>query len=247
MRRRPQDEHCPVGTTGQLGSQVAVAPARTVPHFWGVVLVVVIASSCGASGSSAQPDPNSSATTAGASSAETQVGGSATPSPDSLTEAIAPHGLGQVEMPDSASDIEALFGRLPSDLTGRPRTGEFPRTVSGRINASYGVTGSRGCATVGLQAVNVSAGDFFPGGSTSEFVIAMFSTGQDWDVQDSGRDGELFWVTFTTTCGTAGSPGEDVVSTLNWGIEGSPWLFSASADTTEDVDELTAAFVTAAD
>ncbi len=99
---------------------------------------------------------------------------------------------------------------------------------------------------VGLQAMDVSTGDFFPEGWTAEMVISMFTSGADWQVENFGQDGELLWVTFTTTCGAEGSSGEDVVSTLNWAVTGSPWVFSASADTTEVRDELTMAFVTAA-
>lgn len=216
-------------------------------RFWRVVLLVMIASSCGDGGEpSAQLDPPSTVRDAPSSSQEASDSGFTSPDPNAVPEAVAPHGLGEVDMPDTADKIVALFDRLPSTLVGRQRTDDLSGPVSNRINASYGFTEPLGCGIVGLQAMNVSTGDFFPEGWTAEMVVAMFTTGADWSVEDFGRDGALLWVSFTTTCGVEGSPGEDVVSTLNWGVTGSPWVFSASADSGGLRDEVAVAFVRAA-
>ena len=229
---------------------IVMQKVKAVGHPWRALLVsLVIAGSCGNSSErSAQADPTSAETSASSSSSEGTSGDSefTPPDPDALPEAAAPHGLGDVELPVTADGIVALFDRLPADLIGRERTGDRPGPVSNRINASYGSTEPGGCAMVGLQALNVSTGDFFPEGWTAEMVIATFTTGADGSVEDFGRDGELLWVMFTTTCSAEGSPGEDVVSTLNWGVTGSPWVFSATADATQSRDELAMAFVTAA-
>jgi hypothetical protein len=222
---------------------------KAVGHPWKALLVsLVIASSCGTgSEPSGQSDPTSTEATPSPSSEVTSSASESTaPNPDALPEAAAPHGLGEVDLPDTADGIVALFDRLPANLIGRQRTDGPPAAPSSRISASYGSTEPVGCATVGLQAMNVSTGDFFPEGWTAEMVLAMFTTGADWQVEDFGRDGELLWVMFTTTCGAEGSPDEDVVSTMNWGVTGSAWVFSASADAAEPRDELTLAFVTAA-
>jgi hypothetical protein len=93
--------------------------------------------------------------------------------------------------------------------------------------------------------MNVSTGDFYPPGWTAERVIAVFTTGADWTVEDFGREGNLFWVMWNTTCSSEGSSRMDSISITSWGNAGSPWVFSASAGNPEGRDELTAAFVTA--
>jgi hypothetical protein len=225
---------------------------NAVDHPWralGVLIVgVVIASSC-SNGTEPSPQADPTSTEASAtppSEVPSGASGPGAPNPAALPESTAPHGLGEVGLPDTADGIVALFDRLPANVSGRQRTDERPAALASRINASYGTTEPVGCATVGLQAMNVSTGEFFPEGWTAEMVVAMFTTGADWQVEDFGRDGELLWVMFTTTCGAEGSPSEDVVSTLNWGVTGSPWVFSASADAAGLRDELTMAFVTAA-
>lgn len=244
MNLEPCRRDCAVA--GQVGSPIVIGKVKAVGHSWRALLVsLAIASSCGEP--SAESDPTSTETSA-SSTSEVAPGDSESTPPDldALPEATAPHALGEVDLPDTADGIVTLFDRLPADLTGRQRTDERPAALSNRINASYGSTEPVGCAMVGLQAMNVSTGDFFPEGWTAEMVIAMFTTGADWSVEDFGRDGQLLWVMFTTTCSAEDAPGEDVVSTMNWGITGSPWVFSASADATETRDELTMAFVTAA-
>jgi len=182
---------------------------------------------------------------AGAAPADTSGSDSGfdAPDPGSLPEAIAPQSLGEVNLPDQADGIVTLLIGLPSTLMGRQRTNGPGGT--GEINASYGTTGPVGCGTVGLQAMNVSTGDFYPQGWTVERVIAVFTTGADWTVEDFGRDGNLFWVVWSTTCSSEGSSGMDSISITSWGNAGSPWVFSASAGNPEGRDELTAAFVTA--
>ena len=167
------------------------------------------------------------------------------PDPDSLPEAVAPHGLGEISLPDQAQEITAMFDSLPPELIGRTRTEELPGTGPGEINASYGKTEPAGCRTVGFQAMNVSTGDFFPQGWTAERVIAVFTTGADWDVEDFGRDGDLFWVMWNTTCSFETPDVTDSIWITSWGNSGSPWVISASAGDPEGRDELTAAYVMA--
>ncbi len=149
-------------------------------------------------------------------------------------------------LPDSADDVIALFDRLPADLLGRQRVDQSPEQPSDRITADYGATEPVGCGMIGLQAMDLTGGGFFPADWTAERVIAMLATGADWEVEDAGQDGELSWVAVTTTCGAEGSAGEDVIHALNWGVNGGSWVFQAMGDTSEARDQLTQAFVVAA-
>lgn len=179
-------------------------------------------------------------------SAASQDGsGFTAPDPWSLPEIVGPWGLGAVGLPDNADSIAELFNRLPSRLIGKQRTIQLDTMAPGEITASYGATQPVGCGTVGLTAMNVSTGNFYPPGWTAERVIAVLTAGTDWNVEDFGRDGELFWVIWNTTCRSAGSSLADSVSIISWGNAGSPWIFSASAGDSKGRDELTAEFVTA--
>ena len=168
------------------------------------------------------------------------------PDPQSLPELPAPMGLADIHLPEDAESIDELFNRLPLNLMDNPRTIQSTGSSSGEILASYGNTEPVGCGTKGLQAMDVSTGDFFPQGWTAERVVAVFTTGADWEVEDFGRAGDLFWVRWNTTCGIADEPGTDSIFTTSWGAAGSPWLFSASAGDPGGREEFTSAFVAAA-
>jgi hypothetical protein len=170
-------------------------------------------------------------------------GGLDAPLAGPVPEAVAPQGLGQVSLPENEDAISRLFNNLPSTFQGRPRT-DGPGST-GEINAPYGSTEPAGCGTVGLKATDISTGDFFPEGWTAEQAIGLFTTGADWNVEDFGRDGDLYWVEWNTACSTGGLSGTDSVFTTSWGDLGSPWMFSASAGDPDAREGLIGAFVTA--
>ena len=97
---------------------------------------------------------------------------------------------------------------------------------------------------MGFQANDVSTGDFYPAGWTAERVIAIFASRVDRGVQAFGRDGELFWVNWQTSCSVSPSSSlADFMEMTTWGKVGSSWVFSASAQNTEGRGQLVAAFV----
>lgn len=167
------------------------------------------------------------------------------PDPSSIPEAAAPRGLGGVTLPIRAISIRTRFGDLQWSLSNRNRTPQFDVSTPGNIQASYGKTQPLGCATVGLTARNISTGELYPRGWTAERVILTFTMASDRDVEDFGREGRLFWVTWKTTCSSADSSLSDTLFMMNWGNADSPWLFSALASDPETREELIDAFVTA--
>ncbi len=164
--------------------------------------------------------------------------------PMSMPERAGPTGLSTIGLPHDRGTIIGLFNRLPERLLGRTRGDEIRSPLPDRINASYGKTEPMGCGMVGLQAADVSSGDFYPTGWTAERVIALFASGSDWTVGRFGRAGELFWVNMNTTC-SFGSSLKDSLEITTWGVSGSPWVFSATAQDAKGRDELVAAFVEA--
>ena len=210
------------------------------------IFVVLLLVSCGQQSPSATPSPTPTEVVAlSPTGAPQDDSGFNSPDPESLPGVVAPLGLSDIDLPDDAESIGELFNSLPSNLMGRQRMAQFDANTPGEIRASYGNTQPVGCGTVGLQATDVSTGDFFPQGWTAERVIAVFTTGADWNVEDFGRDGDLFWVRWNTTCSSGDSPEADSLFTMSWGKAGSPWVFSASAGEPGGRDELTAAFVAA--
>jgi len=93
--------------------------------------------------------------------------------------------------------------------------------------------------------MNVSTGDDYPRGWTADRFLADYASGGDWEVEDFGRDGQLFWVGWTTTCSSPDSAEMDTLFMLSWGNQGSPWVFEALAGTPQEREELVAAFVDA--
>jgi hypothetical protein len=216
-------------------------------RFWSsAFLAVAVAASCGNAGvGSSDPASSSTQPPASASADVTEPGDEYTPpDPGSLPVAIAPQSLGEVDLPDTEADIVALFDRLPTELVGGQRAEEVAGPV--RFRVTYGTTEPVGCSSIGLQALDVSTGDFYPEGWTAEQVVSAFTGGADWDVEDFGHEEDLYWVRWSSTCSVEGETGEDVSFTTMWGQAGSPWAYSAMAGSPEVRDELTAAFVTAA-
>jgi hypothetical protein len=212
----------------------------------GAVFIVLLVASCARQPPSTAPDLAPTEIATSTPTAEPlDESGFRDLDPGALPEAVGPLGLGEAGLPDRADSIAELFNRLPSRLMGKERTIQSDATTPGEINASYGSTQPVGCGTVGIQAMNISTGDFYPQSWTAERVIAGLTTGADWSVEEFGHDGELFWVRWNTTCSTEGSSESDTIFITSWGKAGSPWVFSASAGDPEGRDELTAAFVAA--
>jgi hypothetical protein len=167
------------------------------------------------------------------------------PDPSSLAEAVAPHGIGEIAQPSDSDGITALFNNLPGSLLGEERTIE--PISAGQLWATYGSTQPLGCGMVGIQAMKVSEGGFYPQDWTAEHVVTVFASGADWDVTAAGRDGDLYWLLWETTCSSAVSPDEDSIFSATWGRAGDDWVYSAAASDPGGVDQLLAAFVTASE
>lgn len=163
--------------------------------------------------------------------------------PKTIPEAVAPQQLGRTILPINPYQITSRFQGLQWRLNSRQRTLELDKEVSGHISASYGRTQPVGCGIVGLSARNVSTGEFYPPGWMAEQVVAHFTTGADWEVEDFGREGQLYWVTWNTTCSAGDSSSTDDLYMITWGKAGTPWVYSALGSTPEERRELVAAFV----
>ncbi len=166
------------------------------------------------------------------------------PDPLELVDGPAPLGLSRAALPESREDVDAVFAALPSEFVGGLL--ELESGADGVVAAVYGST-ERTCAPPVLQAVDLAAlpEGMFPAGWTAEWEVARFATGADWDVEASGRDGDLVWVQWHTTCGGEGVDDAEVHVT-DWGTEGATWVFTASATDSAARDALVAAFVAAA-
>ena len=220
-----------------LSSPVSLAVA--VPAF----LLMAIAVGCGADSSDPTPEP---APLPSLTAAPEEQGGLAGPDPLSLPKSPAPLGLGSVELPDDAESILTLFRQMPDELTGRQRAPQQDQTGPGRYTAAYEQLPENGCSSVRIQVQDLSTGDFFPADWTADMLVAWWTLATDWEVDDVGRDGDLFWVRWNTTCSSAPTPQTYPVSSLTWGQAGSRWVFSATATDFDGVAALVAAFLSAA-
>lgn len=166
------------------------------------------------------------------------------PNPSTLPEATAPVGLSAPQLPDDAEGIVALFDALPDELLGGTR--DLVNLGPGNIGASYDA-GDRQCTEVGLQAIDLTANPgAYPEDWRAEHLVALFASGVDWDVEDAGHEGTLYWVTFETTCGGEEIERDEIISGATWGNEGSPWVFFVGAPDDAGRDTLLTEFVDAA-
>ena len=205
-------------------------------------LLLMLAVACGGS-DLATPieDTDFSETSNGSTQVATEIPG---PDVSSVPAAVAPFGLGGVDHPRSPDRMVEVFNGLPLLLAGRERNIE-PDTA-GVFIASYDNTQQAGCGTVGIKAIDVSIGDFYPPNWRAESVIALFTAGADWKVEDFGREDALFWVKWNTTCTSSGSAFTDSIFTLSWGSKGDRWVFSVLGGDLETRDELVEAYVKSA-
>lgn len=160
----------------------------------------------------------------------------------------APNGLGEVTLPADARGIAALLARLPSNVAGQPRTPQLDQAGPERYSVTYG-DGRAGGREYGVQALDVSTGDFFQPGSTAGDVLAL-RAGKRGEPQDieiivaAGREGSLVWMQERNTVTYEGKTSPLLAT--SWGTASSAWLFSAQADTPEAVEALVSAFIAAA-
>jgi hypothetical protein len=209
-----------------------------------VVLIVLLAVSCGSAAPTATPSPTpTQPPTLTPTVAPPEENVPTNPDQVAFPEAAAPQELGRAILPVNSSRILSQFRGLQWNLTNRHRTPDLDRFVPGEVSVAYGTTQPVGCGIVGLSARNVSTGNTYPRGWTAERVIADYASGGDWEVEDFGRDGRLLWVSRNTTCSSADSPETDALFMISWGNEGTAWVFSAVASSPQERDELVAVFV----
>ena len=167
------------------------------------------------------------------------------PDPAMLPEAVAPAGLGLPRLPTDADAVVAVFEALPVEMLGATR--QVVELDPGTIAARYDA-GDRQCGEVGLQAIDLGtdAGNAYPDDWRAEDVVALFTTGADWDVEDAGREAARYWVTFETFCGGEDMERDEIISSAVWGDESSTWVFFLGARNTTERQELLTAFVEAA-
>ncbi len=164
----------------------------------------------------------------------------------------APGGLGRTPLPADATEIAALFARLPGTVAGETRVEVDGSASEDRLIVAYGPVDPAFGPALSLQALDLSSGDFFPEDFTAGAFVASVVGVPDFGAEAFGRDGDLVWVRATTAAGVAGDrPGIPTVTrpiyTLSWGNAASPWLFGAAASTPEGLEALVDAFVATAE
>lgn len=174
----------------------------------------------------------------------------ATPKPLELPEAIAPDGLGRVDLPAVEADIVDFLARMLTTVAGQARAPQ-PEVAADRVILSYGKVDPAFGPPLYLQAIDFSRSDFFPPDFTAGDYVASVAGIPDFGTLAYGREGSLVWVLAASSAGVAGdnpaTPAiERPIYTLTWGEIESTWIFSAAATTPEDLEALVIAFVLAA-
>jgi Tol biopolymer transport system component len=163
---------------------------------------------------------------------------SALPSFDSLPEAACPFGIDGAQLPASAGAVEALAARMSDEIVGYTRKDLVWTEQGSELTVVWG-SDDQGLR---LIVADVSAGHFYPAGSTVGDVIGLFATGYDWQVVSSGRKGDLGCVQWI------GGPDDDLALPVRLAVgnRGSLWLFTFAASGDESLGALLDAFGAAA-
>lgn len=165
------------------------------------------------------------------------------PDPIEIPRAPAPNGLTGVWLPPDSGGIADLFGRMPSTVAGQTRTPQADVVSRTHRALTYG-DGEGGGPRLRIQAIDVSVGGFFPNGWTALDVVASMTAAGGDGLVTSSRDGDLVWAR-EKVVERHPSGATSTLFTILWGDASSAWLFSADADTLENLDALVGAFVVA--
>ena len=179
----------------------------------------------------------------------------AAPTPDvgAIPLAPAPGGLGRVALPADGAGVAELFVRLPSSIAGKPRRAAPVEDPAGGFRVAYGDPppgiGDEAGDT-GIFAGEVQAPPQFTAGHlvAKDLLAAREpppegSVATD-EVAAGGRDGALVWARGQRR---HGGPEAPPVHYATWGRVDSRWSFAVHGDSAEEVDQLLAAFVAAAE
>jgi hypothetical protein len=164
---------------------------------------------------------------------------------DAAPESPAPGSLPDVTLPTDGDGVMAVFDLLPDDLIGG--TKEIVARSPDRLTANY--QPPELASQYGYQAMDLRTsfvGSILPEPRADMFIAFwVLSDDDDYVVEASGRDGDVYWVTFINTASGYGIEGVEELHTIAWGDSCQPWGFTAAAPTPEGRDELIAAFVAA--
>jgi hypothetical protein len=129
-----------------------------------------------------------------------------------------------VPLPSDGDGVRAAFDKLPSEVAGLPRDANSEERGPTRYAAYFKQAGST-LPNAQFIAMDVANGDFFPAGSTAADIIALFATGGDWTVMDTGTEEGLVWVEYTTTASDAATGASQQMYILQWGHPEGSWVF----------------------
>lgn len=165
---------------------------------------------------------------------------------EEIPEEMAPAGLGSISLPSDDAGATALLAAMPDNIAGAARSPEDERGDTGLRVVVYGAETGTPFASMSLMEID-AANPFneFPVGISGRDVIELFTSGIDI-IDDAGRDGELGWVRLHVHESLPNGGATRVIQAIVWADANSSWYFAADADSSERLDALLAAFVTAA-
>lgn len=171
--------------------------------------------------------------------------------------APAPHGLGQLTLPNTPDAITALLARMPDKLAGKARVTDQRPPAPDAFQVTYGDPKQAGA--LALTIVPVTVQDYLaPFGSGGGYVAYTLTLpGADGGPREGGRDGTLLWEQSTNVspAGGATQPGQPTpppssgavtTYTMLWGADGGGYVFGAVAGSPADLDAMISAFSQAA-
>ncbi|MFV9507654.1 MAG: hypothetical protein AB4911_24140 [Oscillochloridaceae bacterium umkhey_bin13] len=173
-------------------------------------------------------------------SATPQLGDHAMPAGASLPEAALPAALAGIQLPTSREAVETLFAALPAQI-GEAERVEFGPVQAHVMNANYGMfqlaDGSQ-AARISLSAMTFRPDEPLPADWDAASYVQQLATSHAGIVA-TGRDGQLVWLRRELA---HGNDPRHIRYDLMLGAVASPWIFSLSALSASELDQLSAVF-----
>jgi hypothetical protein len=146
-----------------------------------------------------------------------------------------------VQLPDSRSDIEALFNSLPAAVSNHVRLTMPVREAPGRLSAYYSspdrTSDSAGLPMV-FQAIDV--GSALPSELSAAHAIVQLAADHPGTL---GRDGENYWFAQEFVAEQDAGPDLPTQYVLSWASSNGEWLYAVLAGSPAERDALLSAVV----
>jgi hypothetical protein len=167
----------------------------------------------------------------------------AIPDLTAVPEAAAPGRLGDVSLPDTRDDIEALFARLPQSVLNQVRLTLPGDENADTLSAYYGDPDRTNDSALPMVFQAIDVGNALPEHLSAAHAIVQLAATSPGTL---GRDGENYWFAQELSAEQDAGPEPATQYALSWASRDGQWLYAVLASSPAKRDALLAAIIATA-